>query len=207
MKYKMLVLILLLTVKSWAQSATPSASSTPQQSTVPADQAKCACCGKMSARDTKAGATCCTHHNMEAKVGKEMASDKDAMSCPSAEIFCFDSEGVIEAGAVAFPCDRGTEFHAFRFSEFFPQAGEPGIRNINGRPSHAVGILKNKQFQVREVEVRTVVVQICDLLSGDAVCPACGTADVHSKRTSPERGNAEFGQSLQLVVDQLAAHL
>jgi hypothetical protein len=47
-------------------------------------------------------------------------------------------------------------------------------------------------------EVRTVVVQICDLLSGDAVCPACGRADVHSKRTSYERGNAEFGQSLQL---------
>jgi hypothetical protein len=39
MKYKMLVLILFLTVMSWAQSATPSASSTPQQSTVPADQA------------------------------------------------------------------------------------------------------------------------------------------------------------------------
>ena len=47
MKYKMLVLILLLTVMSWAQSATPSASSTPQQSTVPADQGKCACCDKI----------------------------------------------------------------------------------------------------------------------------------------------------------------
>jgi len=81
MKYKMLVLILLLTVMSWAQSATPSASSPPQQSTIPADQAKCACCDKMSARDTKAGATCCAHHNMEAKDGKQMASDKDAMSC------------------------------------------------------------------------------------------------------------------------------
>ena len=81
MKYKMLVLILLLTVMSWAQSATPSASSPPQQSTVPADQAKCACCDKMSARDTKAGATCCAHHNMEAKDGKQMASDKDAVSC------------------------------------------------------------------------------------------------------------------------------
>ena len=109
MKYKMLVLILLLTVMSWAQSATPSASSTPQQSTVPADQAKCACCDKMSARDTKAGATCCAHHNMEAKDGKRW-------------------------------------------------------------------LLKG--------EVRTVVVQICDLLSGDAVCPACGRADVHTKRTS-----------------------
>jgi hypothetical protein len=41
MKYKMLVLILLLTVMSWAQSATPSASSPPQQSTVPADQEVC----------------------------------------------------------------------------------------------------------------------------------------------------------------------
>ena len=81
MKYKMLVLILFLTVMSWAQSATPSASSPPQQSTVPADQAKCACCDKMSARDTKAGATCCALHNMEAKDGKEMDSDKDAMSC------------------------------------------------------------------------------------------------------------------------------
>jgi hypothetical protein len=175
MKYKMLVLILLLTVMSWAQSATPSASSTPQQSTVPADQAKCACCDKMSARDTKAGATCCAQHNMGPRTAKR--------------------------------CDRGAEFHEFRRSEFFPQAGEPGIRNINGRPSHAVGMLKNKPFEVREVEVRTVVVQICDLLSGDAACPACGRADVHSKRTSCERGNAEFGQSLQFVVDPLAAHL
>ena len=42
---------------------------------------KCACCDKMSARDTKAGATCCAHHNMEARDGKQMASDKDAVSC------------------------------------------------------------------------------------------------------------------------------
>ena len=87
MKYKMLTLILALTVVSWAQTEIQTAPSTPQQSTVPAEKAKCACCDKMSAGDMKDMKSCCGHHDMQAKEGKdskEMApccGGKDAKSC------------------------------------------------------------------------------------------------------------------------------
>lgn len=91
MKYKMLALILTLTVASWAQAASQPTLSTPQQSTVPTNKAKCACCDKMAATDTKDAAACCTHHDMNAKDSKEttsccagksaMSGAKGAMSC------------------------------------------------------------------------------------------------------------------------------
>src|ERR1035437_3370098 len=92
MRYKMLALILALTVVSWAQTATQTTPSIAQQSTVPADKAKCGCCDKMAAADSKDAHAFCAHHDMQAKDGKEMASccagkdamasgGKDAMSC------------------------------------------------------------------------------------------------------------------------------
>ena len=83
MRYKMLALILALTVLSWAQTATQTPASTPQQSTAPADKAKCGCCDKMTAADSKDAPACCAHHDMQAKDGKETASGKSAMSCCS----------------------------------------------------------------------------------------------------------------------------
>jgi len=95
MKYKVIAVVLALTVMSWAQTATQTTPSTPQQSTV-ADKAKCACCDKMSAAaekaDTKDAQACCMRDGMKAKDGKDMASccagkdaksadGKDAMSC------------------------------------------------------------------------------------------------------------------------------
>lgn len=87
MKRNVLALILALTVVSWAQTATQSAPSTPQQSTT--EKAKCACCDKMA--ESKDGHTACMRH---AKNGdaKQMASccagnnggsccGKDAKSC------------------------------------------------------------------------------------------------------------------------------
>jgi hypothetical protein len=92
MRYKMLALILALTVVSWAQTATQTTTSTPQQSTVPSDKAKSACCDKMAAADAKDAPSCCARHDMQAKDAKEMASccagknamssgGRDAMSC------------------------------------------------------------------------------------------------------------------------------
>ena len=49
MRHKILALILALTGMSWAQTA-QTAPSTPQQSTVPADKAKCSCCVAREAR-------------------------------------------------------------------------------------------------------------------------------------------------------------
>ena len=65
MKYRMLALILALTLVSWAQTATQTTPSTPQT-----PETKCACCDKMAASDSKdAGAACMGKHD-----GKEMAS-------------------------------------------------------------------------------------------------------------------------------------
>jgi hypothetical protein len=95
MKYKLLAAVLVLTVMSWAQTTTQSAPSTPQQSTVPADKAKCGCCDKMAATDAKDAHACCAHHDKQAKDSKEMASccagkdaksdGKDAMACMKAD--------------------------------------------------------------------------------------------------------------------------
>jgi hypothetical protein len=79
MKFKMIALVLALTLMSWAQTATQTAPSAPQQSTVPAEKAKCPCCDKMANADTKDAPACCTHHDMrghtmDAKDSKEMAS-------------------------------------------------------------------------------------------------------------------------------------
>lgn len=71
-KYKTLALILALTVASWAQTSSQTTPSTPQQSAVPTDKAKCACCDKMASADAKDAAACCAHQDTSAK---------GAMSC------------------------------------------------------------------------------------------------------------------------------
>ena len=95
MRYKMFALILALTVVTWAQTSTQTAPATPQQSTVPSEKAKCACCDKMAASDAKDAKSCCAHHDMASMKdndGKEMASccagkdmkssdGKEAMAC------------------------------------------------------------------------------------------------------------------------------
>jgi len=79
MKYRILALIVALTVVSWAQTATQNTPSTPQPSTA-AEKAKCACCDKTAASDSKdAHAACTRKHD-----GKGMASccaGKDDKSC------------------------------------------------------------------------------------------------------------------------------
>lgn len=94
MKYKMLVLMLALTVMTWAQTATQTTTQTtppaPQQSTAPAEKDKCPCCDKMSSGDAKDAHASCMRHEMKAGdsndsccAGKhEMSVDgKEAMSC------------------------------------------------------------------------------------------------------------------------------
>ncbi len=81
MRFKLIALILALTVMSWAQTATPSAPSTPQQSTVPAEAKACPCCDKASA-EMNEGHACCAHHATAAKDAKAACcSGKDAKSC------------------------------------------------------------------------------------------------------------------------------
>jgi hypothetical protein len=107
---KMLLVVLALTVMSWAQTATQTPSS-PSQPGTTAEKAKCACCDKMasdkmaiagmSSTDAKDTHSCCAHHDMhgmQANDGKDKASsagnegmscgpkdDKDAKSCMKGE--------------------------------------------------------------------------------------------------------------------------
>jgi hypothetical protein len=91
MKYRMITLILALSVAAWAQTASQNA--TPQQSTASSPKAECACCDKADVKDAH---SCCAHHNMSAKDGKEAmscggkdakpcCSGKDGMSCKRAD--------------------------------------------------------------------------------------------------------------------------
>ena len=85
MKHKMIALILALTVVSWAQNATQTTPSTPQQSSAPAEKGKCSCCDKMAA-DGKVAHASCDHHMKHTGDDQEMAGccsgkNKDAKSC------------------------------------------------------------------------------------------------------------------------------
>jgi|SRR5579863_2223687 len=84
MKHKFLALILALTVASWAQTATQTSPSDPQQSSSPAEKGKCACCDKMASADAKDGQASCMRHKHSSASGKETESccaGKDAKSC------------------------------------------------------------------------------------------------------------------------------
>jgi len=83
-KYKMIALILALTVVSGAQTATQTAPAAPQQNAAPAEKEKCPCCDKIATSGAKDAAACCAHHAQHDAQGKETASccsGKDAKSC------------------------------------------------------------------------------------------------------------------------------
>jgi len=94
MKYRMLALILALTVVSWAQTATQTTPSTPQT-----PETKCACCDQMASSDAKdAHAACTGEHD-----GKEMASccaGKDEKSCCGGK----DAKSCMKDGKMADCC-------------------------------------------------------------------------------------------------------
>jgi len=96
MKFRMLALILALTIVSWAQTSTQNTPATPQQST---EKAKCACCDKMAASDSKDAHAACMHNHD----GKEMASccaGKDAKSCCDGK----DAKSCMKDGKMADCC-------------------------------------------------------------------------------------------------------
>ena len=66
-----------------------------------------------------------------------------------------------------------------------------------------IGVLEHKPFQFGKVEVCRVVIEIGNLLGGDAACPANGRADIDSKRASDERRDAQLSEPLESAIDQL----
>jgi hypothetical protein len=57
------------------------------------------------------------------------------------------------------------------------------------------------------MEVRAIAVQVGDLLGLDTAFSADGRADINSKRASHQGCDAEFRQTLQFRIHQLAPHL
>ena len=82
MKFRLLAMILALTVVSYAQTATQTAPpATPDQSKQTDNKTEASSCQKMM--EGKAG-SCCMHHDMAAKDGKEAMAccgGKDAKAC------------------------------------------------------------------------------------------------------------------------------
>ena len=114
MKFKVLALILALTVISWAQTETQSTSSTPQQSTA-TENAKFTCCDKMS--ETKGGHAACMHKQdgkdvatcCAGKNEKSCCDGKDAKSCmkdDKATASCCKDCGGKEKDKTASCCER-----------------------------------------------------------------------------------------------------
>jgi hypothetical protein len=114
---------------------------------------------------------------------------------------------MIEAGAVVFPRDRGSQLHEFGFVEPLTQAGKERVGNFHWRPRHCIRIFKHETLKCREIEIDAIVRQVGDLLAADAYFSADGRTDINSKRTTHQRRHAQLGKPLQLVIDELAAGL
>ena len=124
-----------------------------------------------------------------------------------AKVLRLNSEGMIEARPVILPRDRGSEFYQIRFSEAFSHTRKQRVGDIHRSPSHAVGILQHEPLQFRKIEIAAIAAEIGDLFRRDAVSPAHGRADVNSKRAPNQRRYSKLGESLEFVIDQLAACL
>jgi hypothetical protein len=72
---------------------------------------------------------------------------------------------------------------------------------------YGVGVFQNKALNVGEIEIISIVIEIGDLLGCDPGFSANGRTDVNSKWASDESCDAEFGEPLEFMVNQMAAHL
>lgn len=82
MRYKMLALILALTVISWAQTATPNSSANPQAGTQSSEKAKCPCCDKTA---NGKGTVACASHGKHSKEMASCCAGKDGKCCGGEE--------------------------------------------------------------------------------------------------------------------------
>jgi len=108
MKYRVLALILAMTVVSWTQTATQTAPAAPQQNSAP-DKAKGGgCCDKMSSDSKDAHGACMRSHD-----GKEIASccaGKDETSCgKDPKSCCGKDASCMKGGTMAESCCKGKD--------------------------------------------------------------------------------------------------
>lgn len=64
--------------------------------------------------------------------------------CAFGEVFSFDSEGVIKAGSVVFPCNYGGQLDEFGFVESFAQAREECVGNLDWCSRHRIRIFQDE---------------------------------------------------------------
>lgn len=94
MRSRIITVVLALSVFSWAQTATQTNPSAPQQSTTSTEKEECSCCEKMSSGDMKDMHGCCSHHD-DAMAGehKDMASHHMASHHNEMASCCSGKEG------------------------------------------------------------------------------------------------------------------
>ena len=110
--------------------------------------------------------------------------------CAFTEVFAFNSAGVIETSAVVLPRDGGGQFHQLRIGEAFTKSDEERVGHFDRNSRHRVRILKNQSFQIREMEISPVVIQIGDFFFRNTTLSADGRADINSKRAADQSCNA-----------------
>ena len=104
MKFKLIAFFLILSIASWAQTATP-APSTPEKAT---PETKCSCCDKTATGTSSAShkhTDACMHTKSSTKDGKEVASccsGKEEASCCKGN----DGKSCAKTAASAGCCDE-----------------------------------------------------------------------------------------------------
>ena len=106
------------------------------------------------------------------------------------KVFAFDSESVVKTCPVVFPRDRRCQLYQLRFGKSLAKSGEQSAGHLDRNSRHRIRILKNETFQIREMEVSPVAIQVGDLLFGDAVLSADGRANINSKWTAHQSRDA-----------------
>jgi hypothetical protein len=72
---------------------------------------------------------------------------------------------------------------------------------------YGVGVFENNALEMREIKVRSIVIQIGNLFRCNTGFSADGRTDVNSKWTADDGSDAELGKPLQLMINQVASHL
>jgi hypothetical protein len=79
--------------------------------------------------------------------------------------------------------------------------------HLDWNMGYGVGVFENNALQMREIKVRSIVIQIRDLFRCNTGFSADGRTNVNSKWTADDGSDAKFSKPLQLMVNQVAAHL
>jgi len=105
MKHKLIAILLALTIASWAQTATPNSTPSPEQKAAPADT-KAGCCDKMAEHaDMHKGMACMRHPDASKTDKQDKQSVKGSPSCCAGK----DAKNSCCAGKEGKSCSKGAK--------------------------------------------------------------------------------------------------